>query len=68
MEKRKSFYNSTTRERDIKTLITHIMELESMWEGNDKIIIGKGTLMTLADLAKSIDEKSVNGIWVTKAN
>jgi hypothetical protein len=68
MEKRKSFYNSTTRERDIKTLITHIMELESMWEGNEKITIGKGTLMTLADLAKSIDEKSADGIWITKKN
>jgi hypothetical protein len=44
------------------------MELESMWQGNEKIIIGKGTLMTLADLAKSIDEKSENGIWITKTN
>jgi hypothetical protein len=68
MENRKSLYNSTTRERDIKTLITHIMELESMWQGNEKIIIGKGTLMTLADLARSIDEKSANGIWITKTN
>lgn len=68
MEKRKSLYSSTTRERDVQTLITHIMELESMWEGSDKITIGKGTLMTLADLAKSIDEKSANGIWITKAN
>jgi hypothetical protein len=68
MGKRKSLYNSTTRERDVRTLITHIMELESMWQGNEKIIIGKGTLMTLADLAKSIDEKSENGIWITKTN
>jgi hypothetical protein len=44
------------------------MELESMWEGNEKITIGKGTLMTLADLAKSIDEKSADGIWITKKN
>jgi hypothetical protein len=68
MGKRKSLYNLTTRERDVRTLITHIMELEAMWEGNDKITIGKGTLMTLADLAKSIDEKSANGIWITKTN
>jgi hypothetical protein len=68
MEKRKSFYNSTTRERDVKTLINFILDLVDGKEGYDKITLTKADLNLLADLAKSIDEKSADGIWITKNN
>jgi hypothetical protein len=68
MENRKSFYNSTTRESDVKDLINFILDLADAKEGYDKITITKADINLLVDLAKSIDEKSANGIWITKTN